>query len=86
MNLHPFDTVVANADRKIAEGWKVYQQWNCSHCGVKQTMPDENKFYIRGRCEECGLETDIRKDGCNFMATSDGTFDAIASLLKDVKP
>ena len=85
MNLHPFDEVVANAERKIADGWKVYQQWNCTHCGTKQTMPDENKFFLSGRCEECGKLTNIKAHGCNFMATSDGTFDAIASLLKDAK-
>jgi Zn finger protein HypA/HybF involved in hydrogenase expression len=84
MNLHPFNTVCANAERKIAEGWTVYQQWKCAHCGVKQTMPDKNKFYMRGKCEECGKETDIVKDGMNFMATSDGSFDAVASLLKDM--
>lgn len=69
MNLHPFATVCANADKKIAEGWEVYQQWNCAHCGTKQTMPDPNKFFTSGRCEECDLITDIRRDGCNFMAT-----------------
>jgi hypothetical protein len=85
MNLHPFDEVSANAKRKMEEGWTIYQQWNCHHCGVKQTMSDGNKFFTRGKCEECGEITDIRKDGCNFMAVSDGSFDAIASLLKDAK-
>jgi hypothetical protein len=69
MNLHPFDEVVANAEAKMNQSWKVYQQWNCAHCGVKQTMPDENKFFTQGRCEECSEITDIEKDGCNFMAT-----------------
>lgn len=72
MNLHRFDDVVDNAERKIADGWDVFQQWNCAHCGAKQTMPDKNKFYIGGKCEECGKVTDIRKDGCNFMAVSGG--------------
>jgi hypothetical protein len=85
MNLHPFDEVAANAYRKTQEGWTIYQQWNCAHCGVKQTMSTSNKFFTSGKCEECGKITDIRKDGCNFMATSDGSFDAIASLLKDAK-
>lgn len=68
MNLHPWQDVLDNAERKIAEGWTVYQQFNCAKCGTKQTMPDENKFYVRGRCEECGHETDIVRDGHNFMA------------------
>jgi hypothetical protein len=69
MKLHPFDDVAENAKRRIAEGWTVYQQWNCAHCGVKQTMPDANKFFTRGRCEECGEETNIVRDGMNFCAT-----------------
>ena len=69
MNSHPFDDVVANASSLIDEGWTIYQQWNCTHCGVKQTMPDENKFFTHGKCEECGKLTNIKKHGCNFMAT-----------------
>ena len=69
MNLHPWDVVLKNADARMREGWDVYQQWNCSHCGTKQTMPDKNAFYLSGRCEECGRLTNIKKHGMNFMAT-----------------
>lgn len=69
MNLHPFDEVVKTAEEKMAEGWTIYQQFQCTACGEKQTMPDENKFYTLGRCEECGHLTDIVRSGCNFMAT-----------------
>jgi hypothetical protein len=85
MNLHPWNDVLANAKRKMDQGWTVYQQWNCAHCGVKQTMPDKDKFFIKGKCEKCGEETDIRKDGMNFMATSEDALTALASLLKDSK-
>lgn len=74
MKLHPFEEVALNADRRIADGWTVYQQWNCAHCGTKQTMPDKNKFFTKGRCEECGKETNILADGCNFMATLEPSF------------
>lgn len=69
MKVSPFHVVAANADTKIKQGWKVYQQFNCAACGAKQTMPDENKFYTHGRCEECGHVSDLEADGCNFMAT-----------------
>jgi ribosomal protein S27E len=69
MNLHPFGEVEAHAKRKQQEGWTTYQQFNCAGCGAKQTMPDKNRFFARGKCEECGHVTDIVKDGCNFMAT-----------------
>ena len=70
MKLAPFDQVVRNAETRMKDGWEIYQQWNCAHCGEKQTMPDKDKFFIQGRCEECGKITDIKKDGCNFMAVS----------------
>jgi hypothetical protein len=72
MKLSPFRAAVANAEERMKDGWTVYQQWNCAHCEAKQTMPDENKFYLFGRCEECGEITNIERDGCNFMAVSSG--------------
>ena len=72
MMVSPFYEVVANAEKRMKDGWTIYQQFNCAHCGAKQTMPDADKFYIQGRCEECGKVTDIEKDGCNFMAVSGG--------------
>jgi hypothetical protein len=30
-------------------------------------MPDANKFYEQGVCEECKQTTDIRARGCNYM-------------------
>jgi hypothetical protein len=86
MNLHPFNDVVANAETKIADGWTVYQQWNCAHCGAKQTMPDENKFFIGGKCEECNKLTDIVKDGCNFMATKGANSNkAIDEIIAEIR-
>jgi hypothetical protein len=70
MKVSPFPDAVINAEVKMNEGWTVYQQFNCANCGVKQTMPDANTFYIFGKCEECGHTTNIEKDGCNFMAMS----------------
>jgi len=69
MKLHPWDNVVKNAEAKIAQGFAIYQQWNCAHCGAKQTMPDKNTFYKLGKCEECGRLTNIKQNGMNIMAT-----------------
>jgi hypothetical protein len=68
MKLHPFDKVVANAKKYIDAGVVVHQQFNCSHCGAKQTMAEENTFFMKGICEECSRETDIKATGTNFMA------------------
>lgn len=72
MNVHDFETVVTNAERKIKLGWTVFQQFNCGQCGTKQTMSAPNKFYTEGVCEECGGLTDIVRDGCNFMGIWEG--------------
>ena len=67
MKLYPFHNVVPRAIELIGLGATVYQQFNCAKCGAKQTMDDANKFFTRGICEECGSETNIEKDGCNYM-------------------
>lgn len=67
MNLYPFKDCVTGADLLIRKGGTVFQQFNCSGCGTKQTMPDRNVFYRQGKCEECGATTDIEKEGCNYM-------------------
>ena len=69
MKLHPWNECCAQAKEYMDNGFKVFQQFNCGRCGVKQTMDNANVFYTRGRCEECGHETDIVKDGCNYMVT-----------------
>jgi hypothetical protein len=70
MNLHPFDEVIANARQKMLEGWTIHLQFNCAHCGVKQTFAEENYLSETGRCEECGKITSLRSNGCNLMAIS----------------
>lgn len=67
MKLHPFDECVKQAKQFMADGHNVYQQFNCAHCGTKQTMDTPNVFYMLGNCEECGKQTNIRQDGCNYM-------------------
>jgi hypothetical protein len=67
MKLHPWNEVVAAVDGLIKEGVDIYQQFNCEHCGAKQTMDVPNKLFTSGVCQECGRETDIVKNGCNYM-------------------
>lgn len=68
MNLHPFYDCTKRAEGLMEKGATIFQQWNCAHCGAKQTMPDANAFYKLGDCEECGKRTNIEQDGCNYMA------------------
>lgn len=71
MKLYPFWSVAADFQNFMRRGANVYQQWNCAHCGVKQTMEKPNMMFKLGKCEECGKETDIAKDGCNYMVHFD---------------
>lgn len=67
MSLHPLSEVLPQVNEWIARGATIYQQFNCAHCAAKQTMAEPNRIYSRGLCEECGGETDIEKDGCNYL-------------------
>lgn len=67
MKLYPLDECARAAERHMQKGFEVFQQFNCAHCGAKQTVATPNRFYISGSCEECGKLTDIIKDGCNYL-------------------
>ena len=68
MKLYPFDECAKQAAHYVnVMGAELHQQFNCSGCGVKQTMEVPNKMFTTGKCEECGHITDIRRDGCNYM-------------------
>jgi hypothetical protein len=67
VKLYPWDEVIDRVDELIKRGADVYQQFNCEHCGAKQTMDTPNVFHESGICEECRKLTDIKKHGVNFM-------------------
>lgn len=67
MQRFPFDVIVEQANDVIKSGGEVFQQFECSHCGTKQTMDVPNTFYRSGLCEECGKLTDIESTGCNLL-------------------
>ncbi|RPH72699.1 MAG: hypothetical protein EHM78_02010 [Myxococcaceae bacterium] len=64
---HPFDEVVIAANDAIARGADVYQKFSCAGCGQRLTMSEANTFFETGSCDKCGVVTDIKKDGCNFL-------------------
>jgi uncharacterized protein (DUF983 family) len=67
MNLHPFNEVIKTAHERMTEGWDVHLQFNCAHCGTKQTFEEENYLSTTGKCEECGKITNLQSDGCNIL-------------------
>jgi hypothetical protein len=67
MKLWPFAEVASAVLERKLEGYHFCQQFNCAGCGRKQTMGLPDILFERGVCEECGHETDIKHDGCNYM-------------------
>jgi hypothetical protein len=72
MKIYPWDDILSNANHWIGKGAEVYQQFNCEHCGAKQTIDEPNVFHVTGSCEECKKITDIKKNGMNLMVTGSG--------------
>lgn len=68
---HPFYEVAASAEDVIDRGGIVFQKWTCSRCEQRLTMEIPNTFHKIGYCFECGAESDIVAQGCNFVAVFD---------------
>jgi hypothetical protein len=66
----PFEQIRKSMDEKRAEGWTVFQKFTCAGCGQRLTMGTPNEIFDTGTCDQCDVITDIRKDGCNYMATT----------------
>ena len=83
MKLHPWNEIVASVGPLIEKGMHIHQQFNCEKCGAKQTMDVPDTLYTSGTCEECGHETNIVKNGCNYMVHAEGAraVDAILMTL-----
>ena len=74
-NDHPLDEVAAAAEREMAQGKLVYQKWSCELCGERIAMSEPNKFWTKGKHDDCPIEPGhitILK-GCNYMVVSAGT-------------
>lgn len=67
MKLFPFDEVLTSATKVLSDGGHFHQQFNCAHCGTKQTMEKPDVFFTTGKCEECRKITNIREAGCNML-------------------
>jgi hypothetical protein len=62
---YPLDEILAEADRLIAQGAKVYQKFTCAGCGQRLTIEEPNVFYKSGTCDKCNVITTIKT--CNYM-------------------
>ncbi len=64
---YPIEECAVECGPLIANGATVWQKYSCANCGSRQVMAHPNIFYTQGKCEECGVITDIESQGCNYM-------------------
>jgi len=67
VNLYPIQEVLEAVQKHRNAGATFHQQFNCAHCGAKQTIEEPNKLFAAGQCEECGQLTNIIQNGCNYL-------------------
>lgn len=67
MKLYPWQEILDACDELAGQGVDCFQQFNCEKCGAKQTIDTPNSFHRSGICEECNHETNIEKNGMNYM-------------------
>jgi hypothetical protein len=67
INPHPFWDCLRGFLTENFHGADCFQQFNCKHCGVKQTIDNRNVFYTHGECEECKEITNIVEEGSNYL-------------------
>jgi hypothetical protein len=79
-----FEDITKEAETLIARGGTCFQRFTCLVCGARQTMPDPDVFYTRGRCDECGFVTDLREHGCGFMLIASSNPQAHMEFVQDV--
>jgi len=75
----PFDEIIEKAQEIVDAGafW-VLQKYSCVNCGKRLTMDRPNAFWTHGSCEDCpGVITDIKAQGCNYMAITSHTLQAL---------
>jgi hypothetical protein len=81
MKLYPWNEIVEAVGALVDKGIQIHQQFNCEKCGAKQTMDQPDTLFTSGICEECGHETNIVRNGCNYMVHAQ-TPQAVDALLK----
>lgn len=69
----PFWEIAKKCEALITEGSTIFQKFTCVACQARQTMPVPNALYRLGRCDQCGVTTNLEETGCGFMlvASSD---------------
>ncbi len=67
MSDHPLEECAKTAMLLIAEGATIYQKYTCANCGRRLVMDEPDRFFTKGKCDECGHVTDIQAQGCNYL-------------------
>lgn len=78
---HPFEEVAETANARIKEGWTIFQKFTCQNCRRRITIGVPNAFFAIGHCEECGHDSDLMENGCNYLAAMGGSAEEILTKI-----
>jgi len=78
---HPFEEIVFYINYLASKGWECYQKFSCEKCHARLTVDEANTIYETGTCDQCGHVSDIRKNGCNYLAV--GKNKSLPDLWRD---
>lgn len=83
-----FYEVAQEAERHIAQGNIVFQKWTCSFCGERISMSIPNRFFKKGKHEDCKIDansdTDLIQQGCNYLLVQANSLKA-KTILSDLR-
>ena len=84
-NNYPLKEIEEACLQHIKNGATIYQKYTCSGCGTRLMMQTPNIIFTEGACDRCDAITDIAKDGCNYLLTTETTLGALSATLKGMK-
>lgn len=72
----PWSTVIAKAEQLINANPHIllYQKFTCQKCLSRQIIDEPNKFYTQGQCQECNHISELRVQGCGYLAHFPGAY------------
>ncbi len=64
---YPLEEIEEAVAKHIKAGHEVFQKFTCIGCGERLMVEEANRLYTSGSCDKCGVVTDIKKTGCNYL-------------------
>ena len=84
MGDYPIEEVLANIEKKAAQGFLCFVKYTCEGCGARNTSDEPNTFHAEGYiCQGCGHLT--VPTGINFLLVggSKESIEHVRHLIKE---